>query len=554
MRLSARQIADRYLAARSAFDPEAAQAVGNDPHIVLPALAPSDFDRRAALDRETLAELEHAHDEAEDHALAMVMRERLGSDVALDEVGFTRRLLAPLATPPHLIRQTFDGLPLETTADAERVLANLRVVPDALRNYQDTLLEQAAVGNIVAQRQLKVVASQCDSWVREHFYPVLVSSSSILRISGMDAAAADAERATGEFAEFLRGRLLPAAGARDAVGRDTYEVTSAAFLGQRVDLDELYAWGWDLIAELQEDARRTAEEIVGERDVAAAIAALDANTAGRVETGEDLRAWLQLRLDQVTEAVDGVWFDIPDAVKTVEARISTADSGVMYYTPPDAGLTRPGRVWWTVPTGARYVSTWREVSTVHHEGVPGHHLQHAVTHGLQHLHPWQRYLCQVHGYAEGWAHHAEQLAVDLGLVPDPGERLGVIFARLWRACRVVIDIGLHLEKSIPGNAGLQVTKWSPDVAVTMLQQVAEVDPQTARFEVDRYLGWPGQALAFSVGALLWRDAMTRARDAEGCEFDLREFHNAAMGLGPMGLGPLASQLEVMFPGKKGSRR
>jgi uncharacterized protein (DUF885 family) len=221
----------------------------------------------------------------------------------------------------------------------------------------------------------------------------------------------------------------------------------------------------------------------------------------------------------------------------------TAGSGVMYYSPPDPGLTRPGRVWWSVPPGTERVATWREVSTVHHEGLPGHHLQFAVTMGQRELHPWQRYLCQVHGYAEGWAHYAEQLAMDWGLVHEDAEILGIYQAQLWRAARIVIDIGLHLGYPVPaGNPLLAAERWDPEVATEFLARVAGIDPATAHWEVVRYLGWPGQALAFKAGARLWTAARDARAAASGADFDLKQFHMTALGLGPMGLGPLRETL------------
>jgi uncharacterized protein (DUF885 family) len=545
-------VADAYLQARAELDPEAAAALGRTPTVRLPRLAPGDFAERAALDKRTVAALDAAPDD--DHLLAAAMRERLSSDIALDEVGFTRRLLAPLATPVHLVRQVFDGLPLADADDGEVLLANLEAVPQTLADYLATLTESARSGQTAAARQVLAVADQCDAWVRDGFYPGLVAGlPSSVRVVGLDRAADRAALATADLADALR-TLVPGAPRADAVGRDVYQVTSSAFLGTRVDLDELYAWGWELLRDLRAQAREVAAEIVGEPDVAAAVRALDADPARRVPVGEPLRAWLQGRLDAVTDAVDGRWFDLPSATRAVEARMSAAASGVMYYTPPDAGLTRPGRVWWTVPAGQESVATWREVSTVHHEGVPGHHLQHAITFGLTGLHPWQRLLCQVHGYAEGWAHHSEQLAVDLGLVPDPGDRLGVVFARLWRACRVVVDLGLHLDLPIPAaNGVVEADRWTPGLGVDVLRTVAEVDPDTARFEVDRYLGWPGQALAFTVGARLWREACVDAETRAAGAFDLREFHGTALGLGPMGLGPLRAALSGAFTGQ-GVRR
>ncbi|MBC7292112.1 MAG: DUF885 domain-containing protein, partial [Actinotalea sp.] len=390
------------------------------------------------------------------------------------------------------------------------------------------------------------VAGQCDSWVASGYYADVAGA-----YGGGDAAlrdalargAQEAARATGRLAERLRTDLLPRAGTVDGVGAETYQVTSAAFLGAQVDLDDLYAWGWAEIERLRRRTRDLAREVVGRPDVAEAVRALDADPARRVAVGPALEAWLQDRLDATTDAVDGRWFDVPVRGRRAEARLTTAASGVMYYTPPDAGLTRPGRVWWTVPPGTASVATWREVSTVHHEGVPGHHLQHVITHGLD-LHPWQRLLCHVHGYAEGWAHHSEQLAEEIGLLRDPGEVLGTVFAQLWRACRIVVDLGLHLDLPVPAGTGVACLdgagRWTPELGARVLEEVAQVDRTTARFEVDRYLGWPGQALAFKVGARLWE----QIREETGGRADLKRFHMTALGLGPMGLGPLATALRA----------
>jgi uncharacterized protein (DUF885 family) len=228
--------------------------------------------------------------------------------------------------------------------------------------------------------------------------------------------------------------------------------------------------------------------------------------------------------------------------------MSTAASGVMYYDPPGADLTRPGRVWWTVDpaVGAR---PWREATTLHHEGVPGHHTQILTAMTTPGLHPWQRYLCEVHGHAEGWAHWAEAWAGEVGLLDDPAERLGMLVGQAWRAARIVIDLGLHLDLPIPrgrarraglaGGAALrEETRWSVDLAVSFLREVTGLGPSMARFEVDRYLGWPAQALAFRVGAKEFESIREAARTAAGASWDERAFLTSLLRLGPMGLGPL----------------
>jgi uncharacterized protein (DUF885 family) len=117
------------------------------------------------------------------------------------------------------------------------------------------------------------------------------------------------------------------------------------------------------------------------------------------------------------------------------------------------------------------------------------------------------------------------------------DRLGMLYGQRWRWARIVIDMGLHLGLPIPaGNGFTDATDWTPPVGVAMLRKAAGVDETTARFEVDRYLGWPAQALAFRVGAQLWRQARDAAERRPG--FDLRAFHMRALRLGPLGLGPL----------------
>lgn len=549
-----RSIADDYVRARAADDPEAAAALGETPELVISDLSPDGFARRHTTDAEALRRLTALEGEAPETAddpLAAALAERLRSDISLDEVGFPRRLLAPLATPVHQVRQAFDDLPRSTEADWQRMALHLEHVPTAYAQFRETLTTQAAAGNVVAARQVRTVAAQCRRWVDQGYYPGVVAgyagdgATAALLATGADRATA----ATAAFAEYLETDLAESAPARDAVGRDVYARTSQAFLGARLDLDELYDYGWDLIEELRGRARALATEIVGTPDVAGAVAALNADPDGHVAVGDELRGWLQGRIEETTAAIDGVLVDVPAPTRPVEAMLTTAASGVMYYTPPDPQLTRPGRVWWTVPEGTDSIATWHDVSTVHHEGVPGHHLQHAVTYALDDLHPWQRLLCHVHGYAEGWAHYAEELAGELGLLRTPGEELGMVFARLWRACRIVIDIGLHLELPVPAGApGLpaDARRWSPELGAQMLREVAQVDPDTAAFEVDRYLGWPGQALAFAVGAKLWRQTRQAVQARTGPAFDVKEFHTSALNLGPMGLDPLRAALTNTF--------
>jgi uncharacterized protein (DUF885 family) len=186
------------------------------------------------------------------------------------------------------------------------------------------------------------------------------------------------------------------------------------------------------------------------------------------------------------------------------------------------------------------------VTTVYHEGVPGHHLQVAQTcYQRELLNRWQRHLCWVSGSGEGWALYAERLMGELGYLGDPADRLGMLDAQALRAARVVVDIGLHLELRIPEDNpfGFHTGEtWNGDLAFEFMRAHSRIDDETLRFEVNRYLGWPGQAPSYKVGERLWLQAREEARTRQGADFDLRTFHRQALDLGSIGLEPLMAAL------------
>src|SRR5699024_2463567 len=222
----------------------------------------------------------------------------------------TPGLIAPLATPVHRLRQIFDALGNDTTAEKERVVDHLKQVPQALEQYFKTLSSTADRGYLVPQRQINVLTEQCESWVESKFFENLVSTATSKQTTReAEQAAKKASEAVTEFVDHLRSDLLPRATTTDARGREIYEVTSSAFLGAKVDLDELYEWGWSEISRLQARARTIAIQICGSPNVSDAAELLDRDPQRKVAVGEPLREWLQHRLDQASAHLDGSWFD-----------------------------------------------------------------------------------------------------------------------------------------------------------------------------------------------------------------------------------------------------
>jgi len=194
-------------------------------------------------------------------------------------------------------------------------------------------------------------------------------------------------------------------------------------------------------------------------------------------------------------------------------------------------------MWWAVPEGVDEFSTLRELTTVYHEGVPGLHLQVAQTvYRRELLNRWRRLASWTSGYGEGWALYAERLMADLGYLDDPGDYLGMLDGQSMRAARVVIDIGVHCGFPAPAEVG--GGPWTYESAWQFLLAHASMAQEFLRFELDRYLGWPGQAPSYKIGERLWLQLRDDARAKAGDDFDLKTFHRRALDIGSVGLDVL----------------
>jgi len=315
--------------------------------------------------------------------------------------------------------------------------------------------------------------------------------------------------------------------------------------GAVVDVDETYEWGRERLAAIDAEQRAIAERLYGPGvGVREALDRLDADPARTVHGTAALQKWMQETSDQAMTALDGVHVDIPAPLRTLECRIAPSTTGGIYYTGPSNDFSRPGRMWWSVPAGTEDFSTWQERTTVFHEGVPGHHLQVGMQTWLRdELNSWRRLACWVSGHGEGWALYAERLMADLGFQDDPGDRMGMLDSQRLRAARVVLDIGVHLGKRRPpelaGLPGVGEGAWDAGSAWAFLRHNVAMEESFLRFELDRYLGWPGQAPSYAVGQRLWEEARDRAL-ANGAS--LKDFHTRALRLGSVGLDVLRQAL------------
>jgi uncharacterized protein (DUF885 family) len=262
-----------------------------------------------------------------------------------------------------------------------------------------------------------------------------------------------------------------------------------------------------------------------------------------VDGADAYRAWLQDEHDRALSRLDGVHFDIDPRLRTVEVVLApAANSAGVYYTGPSEDGSRPGRTWWSVADRQRF-TVWEELTTVFHEGVPGHHLQvgHVRLAGDR-LSRFAR-MSGVSAHSEGWALYAERFADELGWYDRPGTRLGMLEASAMRAARVVIDIGLHLDLALPADeVGRHGRRWTFEVAAEVLRERGRCAEHRVHSEIVRYCGWPAQATGYKLGERAWLAARAEARTAWGGDFDLRRWHARAIALGPLGLGTFTDEL------------
>ena len=484
------------------------------------------------------------------------LQERLSLYRKQHKAGFGGWQMNNIASVPQEVRSVFDLMKRNTQQDWEHIIGRMHRVTEALEGYIQTLEAAREEGKVAPRRQVDIVIEQTAAYYAPGgFFDELAAEVAEAVPSLKDEAAAGAEAAKEGYRRlnsYLVEKLQPVAPSRDAVGRKAYSLHSRSFLGTTIDLDETYAWGVKELESIIARQREVAEEIEPGASIERAKQLLDEDPARQLHGTDELKTWMQKLADAAVENLAGSHFEIGGPMRRIECCIAPTNEGGIYYTGPSPDFSRPGRMWWSVPEGEDTFTTWRETSTVYHEGVPGHHLQIAIATALQGtMNSWRTNMLWVSGHGEGWALYAERLMEELGYLKDPGDRMGMLNAQRMRAARVVFDIGVHCEMPIPDEWAEQLgvepgTIWTSDLGYEFLKLNLDESEGHLRFEFLRYLGWPGQAPSYKIGERLWlelRDQALRRGD------DMRAFHTRALLLGSVGLDTLRRALtdEMMLP-------
>ncbi|WP_030976361.1 DUF885 domain-containing protein [Streptomyces sp. NRRL S-1824] len=551
-----RQVADDYVDAFIELDPIAGTYLGVETSSSrLPDFSPAGQEALAELARTTLVKLDAAEqlpgaDSDAERRCGRLLRERLTAELAVHEADESLRAVSNLHSPAHSVREVLTVTPTETDEDWAAIVERLRAVPAALEGYRTSLalgLERKLYGG---PRATTTFIGQLTEWVGDNgtgFFQTFVAPGPDALRADLDDAARQATTSLVALRDWMRDVYAPEIeGAPDTVGRERYARWSRYFNGTDLDLDEAYAYGWSEYHRLLAEMKTEAEKVLPGAGPWEALAHLDVH-GKHIEGVDEVQAWLQGLMDEAIEALDGTHFELAERVRKVESRIAPpGGAAAPYYTGPSEDFSRPGRTW--LPTmGETRFPVYDLVSTWYHEGVPGHHLQIAQwTHVADSLSRYQASIGMVSANAEGWALYAERLMDELGFLPDAERRLGYLDAQMMRACRVIVDIGMHAELEIPADSPFRPgERWTPELAQEFFGNHSGRPAEFVESELTRYLSMPGQAIGYKLGERAWLLGRENARKAHGDAFDAKAWHMAALSQGPLGLDDLVDELSKL---------
>jgi uncharacterized protein (DUF885 family) len=539
-------LSDHYIERLAELDPGFATSLGipGRDHLMTD-FSPAGHEAQEALNRQTLAKL-NALDQTSniDRLAAGVLRNSLEMSEREFAAGEHLRAIRVLAGHVDYARAVFDLMPTETAEQWKVIAERMSNVPQAFAGMRESWRLGMQRNVVAPRRQVLAVAEMLEGWAGNDaapgFFPTLAEQSAEVSGAPVDALRAAASQASAALlttAEFLRKEYAPVADPRNGVGEERHALARQRYMGMHVDADDAYTWGLEEVRRLDAELRTCAAQIRPGASLDEVRNYLDTSPEHSIEGEENLRQWLQDLMDQAMDfLITNEHFAIPKTIQTIEAKISPpGGAAAQYYMPPSEDLKRPGSTWYPANGRSRF-PLWSEPTTAYHEGVPGHHLQvgMAVV-NREKLSRFQRNEF-VSGHGEGWALYAERLMDEFGFLERPEYRLGYLYAQAFRAARVVVDIGMHCEKKIPKDWPWHPGEaWTPELAFEFMSARSSSDEAFNRSEVDRYLGWPAQAISYKLGERVWLQLRDEAKTRHGAAFDLRAWHTYALDLGNLGL-------------------
>jgi uncharacterized protein (DUF885 family) len=459
-------------------------------------------------------------------------------DMRLD----TLQVVDQMGGPQTLLPQLTQFQPADTPERLEKFIARLRAYPAYMAANAELVREGLASGltapRIVAERTIAQVQRMLDVPLDRAVVPSMIQvASDADREHVRDVVRDEVYPADAAFLDTIRGPYLAATrtepGIWSAPNCDAiYRSLMLRWTTLSLDPEEVHRSG---LAELEaiELERRALSATAGfGADTKAYRAHLSADPANLPGSRDELLDWTRAAIERANTAAPTMFGRLPRArcrVLPVE-EYKEADAPPAYYYPPSSDSSRPGTYYInTFDLPSR--SYWKLAAYAFHEAVPGHHLQIALDTENLELNDFRRFAARsaAGSFVEGWGLYSERLADEMGLYRSPGERFGMLDAQAWRAARLVVDTGLH------------ALKWTRQQSIDVLLEAGLSDTDAA-IETDRYIGNPGQALAYKIGQREIERLRHLLEARDGQAFDLRAFHDQLLGHGSLPLAILAAEL------------
>lgn len=553
---------DRAWEAQLKNEPLYATSVGrHEYNHLLPSISPKDLERRHAESKAVRAEL-LAIDRAKLPAHEVVnydmFGERLENDITAFELGDYQITFTSDSGFHTDFSRLAKEVPLATTKDYENYIARLRAWPRYVREQIGHMRTGLRRGMTLPRITLEgfdrtmaahVVDDPAKSVFWEPFeqFPPSIPSSEHerLRREGRAAIVEGAIAGYRELLEFFRDEYLP--GARTTIGASELP-NGRAYYAQKIrefttlDLtpEAIHKTGLAEVERISAEMNAVMKKVGFQGDFAAFLQFLRTDPRFYAKTPEELLA----RASRIAKRIDG---KLPSLFKTLPRLPYTVDP-----VPPDIapkyttgryvgapeGSTQPGIYWVnTYKLDSRPLYNLEALTL--HEAVPGHHLQVALSRELADLPNFRRF-SYLSAFGEGWGLYSEWLGLEAGFYTDPYDNFGRLTYEMWRACRLVVDTGIH-------SMG-----WTRQQAIDYMATRTALPLHEVETEVDRYISWPGQALAYKLGELKIKELRKRATQALGTRFDVREFHDVVLGSGSVPLRVLEANVDAWIAKRAGS--
>lgn len=508
------------------------------------AIATMDAEHAALLAR--VSAIDSAKLAAADAVTCKLLCEKLEAEQAVARCRFHEHQLADagMSTAFDELSYLVEMHVVRTTTDAKNLVARMRqgakLIDDKIAHLEVGLASGRVASSAKVRRVIDQLHGELEkdvtSWAMAS--PAWAGREPALHEELRAVVTRDIRPAVERMRDFLRDRLLPSArGADEGLcalpdGEAAYRAAILFHVGLASDPRELHEIGLVEIARTDRELAQLGARVLGTPDLAATLFRLREDRTLYFGSGAELLTQAQRALDRAKAAVPDYFAVLPitDCVMREIPDYEAPYSTIAYYRQPHYDGTKPGEYFvntYKPETRPRFeleALTW-------HESVPGHHLQIALAQELGEL-PAFRKLDGSTAFVEGWALYTEWLAEEMGLYSGDLDRIGRVSYDAWRASRLVVDTGIH------------ALGWTRAQAEGFMREHTALTPINITNEVDRYIGWPGQALAYKVGQLEIMKLRRTAEQRLATRFDLKAFHAIVLGAGAVTLPVLADRVNA----------